>query len=417
MISKNVNCKTLYLIAFLFMLVSLYFLIFDAVHARKVFYTAGYASIAIFLFSLRKKTCPKKNLLPILSAMAFSLTILVWLFIFHNKGEYWEIYNSYETSGKILLLMAILLLIYSNTEIIAPGKVIDSIFIIGGISANLFAVYQYNTSLNARIELGFDRATMAAYIITIVDILMIHAVLNRHGLLRYVLFALTVTLAFSAIIFTSTRAAIMSFPFLCLFQAFTHPNVNKKHLLNISLSFLCLLAVAIYAFQKPLEKRWYALLQDIHSYENNHSVTSVGARFAMYHTGLQAGLAAPLGQSAESRGAAIKEMVQSDKSLAGALPFIDVHLHNEVVDNFSLRGIMGVLALVAMYGSLLWSSWRDRNPTLFVLTLSLILYGLSDAIFFSREGTIAYAIGILTALVFLRRSEKEKHEPNTLRQK
>lgn len=61
MISKNVNCKTLYLIAFLVMLVSLYFLIFDAVHARKVFYTAGYASIAIFLFSLRKTHPPKKE--------------------------------------------------------------------------------------------------------------------------------------------------------------------------------------------------------------------------------------------------------------------------------------------------------------------------------------------------------------------
>ena len=320
-----------------------------------------------------------------MSVLAFSLTILVWLFIFYNKGEYWEIYNSYETSGKILLLLAILLLIYSNTEIIIPGKIIDSILIIGGISANLFAVYQYNTSINARIELGFDRATMAAYIITI--------------------------------IFTSTRAAIISFPLLCLIQAFTHPNVNKKHLLNISLSFLCLLAVAIYAFQKPLEKRWDALLQDIHSYENNHSVTSVGARFAMYHTGLQAGLATPLGQSAESRGTTIKKIVQSDQSLSGALPFIDVHLHNEVVDNFSLRGIIGVLALLAMYGSLLWSSWRDRNPTLFVLTLSLMLYGLSDAIFFSREGTIAYAIGILTALVFLKRSEKEKHAPDILWQK
>jgi O-antigen ligase len=408
----NINSKTLLFVTFIAMLVSQYFLIFDAVHSRKIFYTAGYAAIVIALVSMRKIEKPKKNLLPTISILVFSGTILVWLLSFHNKGEYWDIYNSYETSGKILLLLAVLLFIYSNFPVIAPRKIIDSIFIVGGIFANLFAVYQYYTATSPRIELGFDRATMAAYIITVLDIFMIHAVLNRHGLVRYILLATTVTLAFVAIIFTSTRAAIMSFPFLCLILTFTHQNVNKKHLIKLLLGFFCLLAVAIYAFQQPLEKRWNGLLNDIHNYEKNNSKTSVGSRIAMAEVGLQAGMMSPLGQSAESRGTKIKAIEHNDKSLAGAVLFIHIHLHNEVIDNFSLRGVIGSLALLVMYASLLWSSWKNRNPTLFVLTLSLILFGLSDAIFFSREGTITYAIGILTAMVFLKGHEKERHGLN-----
>jgi len=48
------------------------------------------------------------------------------------------------------------------------------------------------------------------------------------------------------------------------------------------------------------------------------------------------------------------------------------------------------------------------------MTLSLIVYGLSDVIFFSREGSIVYVIGLLTAMIFLGRTEDPPVEASTI---
>lgn len=401
-IKNKLTLDLILFIVFLMMLVSQYMLVFNSADPRKIFYTAGYVSIFAILICYKKIKAPIDKVFPALASLLFAGTILCWVALFKNDGVYRDIYNSYETSGKVILLFALLIFIYSNFKVKSYPHLLDAIFIIGGTLANAFAIHQYNFHSSQRIELGFDRATMAAYIITVIDILMIHAVLNRNGWLRYALFTLTIALTFSAIIFTGTRAAILSYPILCLILAFTHKNVNKQHLVKMILCLSCLLAIAVYAFKAPLETRLYQLQSDINKFQNsNDSRSSVGARFAMFQVGVDTGEEALFGQSAEARNIFIKRLASKNASLRGTLTFIDVHLHNEMIDNFSLRGIPGVLALLLFYASLLWCSWRYRNPALFVMTLSLIVYGLSDVVFFSREGTIVYVIGLLTSIIFL----------------
>lgn len=401
-IKDKLSLDVVLFIAFLMMLASQYLLIFDSARPRKIFYTAGYVAILAMFICYKRIQRPIKNLMPTLASLFLAGSILIWVAMFKNDGAYWDVYNSYETSGKIILLFAVLIFIFSNFRIRHNPQLLDAIFIIGGILTNLYAIHQYNFHSEQRIELGFDRATVAAYIITVIDILMLHAVLNRHGWVRYVLFAFTIGLTFSAIIFTGTRAAILSYPILCLLLAFTHSNVNKQHLIKIILCLSCLLAAGVYIFHKPLETRLHALQSDIKKFQvSNNSRTSVGARVAMIQVGAETGSAAPLGQSAEARNALIKQLAKKDSSLSGSVPYMNVHLHNELIDNYSLRGVAGAAALVLFYLALLWCSWRNRNSTLMVITLSLIVYGLSDVIFFSREGLIVYVIGLLTAMVFL----------------
>ena len=72
-------------------------------------------------------------------------------------------------------------------------------------------------------------------------------------------------------------------------------------------------------------------------------LTSIGARLAMQQVGISTGKAHLWGQSLEQRGEEIQRLVEQDLQLRGALEFINVHLHNEVIDTFSLKGIPGLL--------------------------------------------------------------------------
>ncbi|RPH31144.1 O-antigen ligase family protein [Buttiauxella warmboldiae] len=383
------------------MLGSQYYLVFDSVHARKIFYAMGYLTIILAIVFHSQFLRPFRNKSLTFSILFLALSFIVWAMFFKQESPFHDVYNGYGTSGRILLMFGILTFIYSNAKPHSKPFLLDLVFIIGGLAANLYAIYQYNQLHLARIELSFDRATMAAYVLTVLDILMLHAVLNHHGWKRYALFVLAICFSFSAIVFSGTRAAIISYPVLCLVLSFTHREVNKTHLIKLIGCFIALCIAIGFIFKQPLQQRINALIYDISVFQAQNSKTSVGARFAMVDAGFQAGLQAPLGQSAERRGSEIQEITKKNVALTGADTFLNVHMHNELIDNFSLRGVVGVIAVLMLYASLIWCSWKNRNPALFVITLSMMIYGLSDVIFFSREGTLTYVISILTAMTFL----------------
>ncbi|MGQ3905189.1 O-antigen ligase family protein [Mixta calida] len=379
---------------------SLYGMIFNPIYARKFFYTAGYAIIILALIDLKKFTRPFRRLNITLAVLGYCLTLLVWFLLYRNSGEYFDIYHAYETSGRVLFMSAILIFILSNMHFSFPRSLYCIILIGGGVATDLFAIYQANIINFNRVELGFDRATMAAYAISIINILMINAILTFNGKIRYILYITGMALSLSAIVFTGTRAAILAYPILSIILTFFHPNVNKAHLLKLVACVLALLIIIGFAFQKELEVRAVAFKNDLVNFEKNNSKTSVGARLAMNWAGFHAGMAALEGQSAESRAINIDQQIQHDPAMAGAGVFKHVHMHNELIDNFSLRGLAGVIMLMLFYAALIYNAWQERNLVQFVVTLSLITYGLSDVIFFSREGTISYAIAILAALTF-----------------
>ena len=391
--------KQAFTIAFTVILLSLCGMIFTPIYARKFFYTAGYVIIALALLDSGKFTSPFKNKALCLAGLAYCLSLLVWFLLYNNQGDYYDIYHAYETSGRILLLFSLLVFIISNMAFSFPLALYRYILIIGGVVTNLYAIYQANIININRVEMGFDRATMAAYVISIINILMMNAILTFHGKVRYFLYILGMALSLSAIVLTGTRAAILAYPILCIILTFFHQNVNKNHLIKLAACALGLCMAIVFTFQKDLQTRATALQNDLISFEKNNSKTSVGARLAMIQTGFYSGMAALPGQSAESRAANIDEQVKRDPSIAGANVFKHVHMHNEFIDNFSLRGLTGLVLLLLFYCALVYSAWRDRNLVFFVITLSLITYGLSDVIFFSREGTISYAIALLAALL------------------
>jgi O-antigen ligase len=116
---------------------------------------------------------------------------------------------------------------------------------------------------------------------------------------------------------------------------------------------------------------------------------------------------APLGQSAEQRGNEILALVAQRPELSGALPYTTVHLHNEFIETYSLKGIWGVVLLLALYLGLLLSALRPyRNALLLALTFSLFAYGLSDVILFSTEGTAMFCLAIILSVLSVKKTKE-----------
>lgn len=88
-----------------------------------------------------------------------------------------------------------------------------------------------------------------------------------------------------------------------------------------------------------------------------------------------------------------------------------MHLHNELLETYSLKGVWGGLLLLALYISLLFSSFRpQRNALLLSVSASLFVYGLSDVIFFSTEGTAMFCLALIAGVLSVARQPSAQEQ-------
>ncbi|MCK8360280.1 ligase, partial [Erwinia amylovora] len=89
-----------------------------------------------------------------------------------------------------------------------------------------------------------------------------------------------------------------------------------------------------------------------------------------------------------------------------------VHMHNEILETWSLKGIWGVVLLLAVYGSLTEHAFRlSRNAKRFGLTVAMIIYGLSDVIFFSTEATATFFLAIIASILSMKKNQTVAEQP------
>ena len=159
--------------------------------------------------------------------------------------------------------------------------------------------------------------------------------------------------------------------------------------------------------KNSLQQRYNDLNSDIVAYDKNNSVTSVGARFAMWKTGLAAAKDNYLWQSTDERNAKIVAEIKRDPSLSGALGYIQGHLHNEVVETLSLKGPSGLILYILFVISLGWYALRkQKSIILFAFLVSIIMFGLSGVMLYSKTTPVAWMLTLIMSIVFL---EQNKH--------
>lgn len=370
--------------------------ILDVNAATKIFTLSSLVAVVMLLTQWKEVLSQKAFLLLPGVALLLGLSNLIWLDIFKPEhSEFSGTYRSYLYSGRIFISGAFIILAFHLAKICMRKTILYC-------SMALLAVcliYAYLQQPTPRITLAFLLATTTGYATAILGVTVCGYLLNQQpkGFIFYFFAAFAVTLF--TLFLTETRAAILSFPVIIFIMLFMQFIKNTKTLMKITTIFFIVVIAVLFAMKDIVMSRANNLMQDVNSYQNNNSRTSVGARLAMFEVGILTAKYSFIGQSIESRASAIHAASVKDKKLNGAMVFANVHLHNEIVEALSLKGISGVLLVIAFYLSLLWSAIRFRNITLFGITLSLLLFGLSDVLFYARDIPIITTLCIAFSLL------------------
>ncbi|GLW39829.1 ligase [Pectobacterium carotovorum subsp. carotovorum] len=364
---------------------------FSSIIAGWLFYLTGSLSVFYVATHLRTIIAAKRLLLIPLFLLAIGLTNLIWYHHYYQPDSLFPyVYNAYRTSAHAGILGAFILLTALH---ITPKKQKLSLFYIIAICVLTlsYAFYQSLFSGMHRIGLVFGTATSAAYFLTFIGALSAQALLKLDSAYKYYLYLGHFLLVTVAILLTETRAAILVYPIVGATILLSEVRHNKRLFIKAFTGSSATVLLCLFLFQNTLHQRVSDLINDIHSYSMNNSMTSVGARIAMYQSGIEAGEEALLGQSAEQRAEHIIAQAKQEAGLSGAVGYLNIHLHNDVIDAFSLKGLPGAILIVLLYASLFYFSFFVlRSHLSAALLFALLMYGLSDVILYSRDMLIAW---------------------------
>ncbi|HCQ2689113.1 TPA: O-antigen ligase, partial [Escherichia coli] len=248
-----------------------------------------------------------------------------------------------------------------------------------------YAMYINSIHENDRISFGVGTATGAAYSTMLIGIVSGVAILytkKNHPFL----FLLNSCAVLYVLALTQTRATLLLFPIICVAALIAYYNKSPKKFTSSIVLLIAILASIVIIFNKPIQNRYNEALNDLNSYTNANSVTSLGARLAMYEIGLNIFIKSPFSfRSAESRAENMNLLVAEHNRLRGALEFSNVHLHNEIIEAGSLKGLMGIISILFLYFSLFYTAYKRRALGLLILTLGIVGIGLSDVIIWARS--------------------------------
>ena len=391
--------------------ISLLILPFLPSAGRDLFYLSGYFAFFCVLFNLRYYTVNKKNLILPGLFLTLSFSTIFWLVVYKAPGDYINIYRSYMNMSRLFIATAFVLLLALNERLGLQRKILY-FCITAGVVINLYAFYQSIALRYIRIELGFDRATIVAYILTAVSLLMMQSVLMLKVRYRLVLYALAFMLSYAAIVFTGTRAAMLLYPVLIGLSVLATKNViSHRHKIVIILLLPLLLTVCGFIFKDKIAKRIEDAQRNFVMLNTAKADNSIFSRVWMQIIAIRTGNDAPFGQSAESRAKEALKIIAEEPKLYNAKRYLDVHMHNEVLETYSLKGIWGVAILLAIYLALMIQSFRpERNAMLLGVSAALTLYGLSDVLFFSSEATITFSLAIIFSVLSLKKTREQADE-------
>lgn len=140
----------------------------------------------------------------------------------------------------------------------------------------------------------------------------------------------------------------------------TTPNAARRHRLKATL--LVGAVCASLALLSPVQQRAAEALQEWQQWQHDgHSNTSVGQRLAHWQLAWQVGLERPLlGWGQQAYDERKQQAVERGEAPAPVKDFN--HAHNEWLDMFAKRGLLGVVVLAAFFAVPGWICWTHLRP-------------------------------------------------------
>lgn len=341
----------------------------------------------------------KDSILP-LSIFFIGALDLIWYSLFKvDNSPFRATYHNYLNTAKIFLFGSFIVFLALTSKIkqkkeIALYFLYSLSFVIAAYAFYINSIHDYD-----RISFGIGAATGAAYSTMLIGIVSGVAILytkKNHPFL----FLLNSCAVFYVLALSQTRATLLLFPVICAVALITYYNKSPKKFTSAIVLLIAILASVVIIFNKPIQYRYNEALNDLNSYTNSNSVTSLGARLAMYEIGFDLFKESPFSfRSAESRAESMNLLVAENNRLRGALDFANVHLHNEIIETASLKGLMGIFSTLFLYFSLFYTAYKKRALGLLILTLGVVGVGLSDVIIWARSIPIIVISAIALLLV------------------
>lgn len=379
----------LYQLTLVLTLISVALVLVSSGKQREFFYIAVYASIIGLVIDYKKISFnPRSIAVPV---FLIGILNIAWYFSFEYSKEGINIYNDYFGASKKLILGSLLVLYLEQGKHYISGEKAKKYFLIataiGLVMATAYGFWQEVQGVE-RVEMGINRPTIAAYVYSVLSLSLIYSLYLLNKPSAYTLAGLIILISYVLILMTGTRAAMGLFIILAIVLTLYH---FKKIHIKSSLLFVVIVAVIIAFGYKPyIEPKINQTTSEISNFQEGKDNTSLGARFSMWAVGLKNGLAHPVGQSMESRKAWSAEYVKTHPHLRASMSFMDIHLHNEFVEKYSLQGMPGIVLLLFFFATLLVQALKKRNGLLLMSTLFLFLYGLTDVILLSSEAVLFF---------------------------
>ncbi|MBY7190224.1 O-antigen ligase family protein [Escherichia ruysiae] len=378
---------------------SLFFLsLWDDI-ATKFLHAAGFLSALYFFTAPRKTLTQNPALLIFISLSLLGIIDILWYWHYKVSGTvYTNAYRGPMETGKIALCSAFIFLVLFAKDQVMIKFNFQKLILFSSLATQVFffahAMWQHFYLNVDRVALSASHATTAGYLILFPALLAAILILKSDLRHKTTFYTINFTLSLCAVIVTETRAAILVFPtfsvLLILMDSFLNKRINYKLYCFIGVALLA----GVFIFKDTLLMRLNDLNNDLVSYSHDNTITSVGARLAMYEAGLKT--YSPVGQSLEERANKIHELEIKEPRLSGALPFVDSHLHNDLIDTLSTRGIPGVLLTILVFSSILIYALRTaREPYILILLFAILVTGLSDVILFSKPVPTALFVTLI----------------------
>lgn len=265
-----------------------------------------------------------------------------------------------------------------------------------------------------RPKINSDAATSGAYMFTVLSLVTLWSlrrVFPRHYAAPYFI---TLVVSFILLGVTQTRSAILLFSLFCIASMLHHivTTPGRSRLIWLGI-FSAILLTGIFSLSKysdQLFDRVETVKTEVQQYSAGDPSTSIGGRFGMWQAGLWAFTQHPWGQSADTRSLETKEWLDKHQP-KNEIAYLNIqyHTHNDLVESFSLQGIVGGMIMLGFFLGLLLVPLFGKSPRYEALLLAIpvIYFSMGDSQFYNRESP--YFILLVWGYFMMTRQVKTEH--------
>ncbi len=397
-------------------LIGVIFIPIDLNTTTKIINATGVLSFFVVIFS-PWHNYRKSIVILTLGLLLLGAIDLIWYGIYKTGDViYKNGYRGYLEAGKLLVFSSFTFLALSNIRFRVISRFHVPVIFLTQIIMFSRAFYQSLYLHSERIALSamdgnsgeMGAATIAAYVVTFFGLYSAIVFIKLESKYKWFIFYASFALSFTAIMMTETRAAIVVYPAMVIAILFIEYGRQRQFVIKSLSGFLVLFLCCGLLFNKEIDRRFNELKSDVSLFtKSNDSMSSVGARFSMILAGFKS---APHGiewQSLEQRAANILDLSKKDSRYEGAAQFLNVHMHNEIAEALSTKGIFGVVFLVIFYSSLIYYCIREKKYLLLVFPATIMLFGISDVITHDKPIPASWIVCLLLSVLFLSNQDRK----------